>query len=145
MRKCLACGTAGLLAALALFGCSKDHPTANLADPAPVSGKIHFADGTPLKGGVVYFEPVDVQAGGGAVRYQAASLVDDKGNYKLGFNGDGAGAAPGEYKVTFTPRDLQELRGSNSAKIPPAYREKATTPLSVTVNDGENALDLVIK
>jgi hypothetical protein len=113
-------------------------------EPHPVHGKIYFSDKTPLRGGVVYFTPVEIEAGR-QIRYEAASLVDIQGNYKLGFNGDGSGAPAGEYKVTIMPREYQEPAKSNSKRIPRAYHDRATTPLMATVQEGDNALDFEIK
>jgi hypothetical protein len=116
-----------------------------MADQEPVHGKITFPDGTPLKGGVIYFSPVEVAMSNGQVRFETASLVDGQGRYQLGFNGDGAGAPEGDYKVTIGPRDAMELKGSNSERIPAKYREKATTPLSAAVKEGDNTFDFVLR
>jgi hypothetical protein len=87
---------------------------------------------------------VEIKAGG-ALRYECAALVDAKGRYILGFNGDKSGAPPGEYKVTIQPRDYQELPGSNSNRIPDKYQEQSTTPLTITVEEGDNTFDVVLK
>jgi hypothetical protein len=115
-----------------------------MAEPFPTSGKVTFADGTPLRGGVIYFKPVEVQDGD-KLRYEAGALVNASGEYKLGFNGDGKGAPAGEYKVVIEPRDYQELAGSNSNRIPNSYREKASTPLTATVKEEENTLNFVLR
>lgn len=133
-----------LAAAAAGCGDGKPPPGPPLAKPSAVHGRIAFADKSPLRGGVVYFTPVEVKAGG-KVRYEGASLVDAKGEYKVGFNGDGAGVAPGEYRVWVTPRELNELKNSNSKRIPVAYREPKTTPLTITVGQEENTVDIVLK
>ena len=96
-------------------------------------------------GGIVTFKPVDVNAGGGKIRYDAAALVDGEGNYKLGFNGDGSGAPSGDYVVVIEPRELNELPKSNVSQIPSPYKEKATTPLKATVKDGDNKFDFELK
>ena len=132
--------------ALALTGCGENGPPPgpNLAKPFLTSGQIRLGDGTPLKGGVITFSPVDVEEGG-QIRYEGAALVDAQGKFKIGFNGNGAGVAAGEYKVTVEPRDYQELRGSNSSKIPKAYRAKSTTPLTRTVKEEENVFNFDLK
>jgi len=116
-----------------------------MAEQAPVRGKITFADKTPLKGGMIFFTPTDAQVGDGTLRYECADLVDANGNYTLGFNGDKAGAPPGEYQVYIQPRGFNELKNSNSSKIPQKYREQGTTPLLVEVKDGENTFDFELK
>ena len=125
----------------ALCGCSSEATGPPLAEPQPVHGRITFADKIPLKGGMIYFTPAEIKVNG-LVRYEVAGLVDLKGNYELGFNGDRSGAPAGEYKVTIMPRDYQELPQSNSNRIPARYREQSTTPLTtITVKEGDNALD----
>jgi hypothetical protein len=137
-------GVAIVVAAVSLCGCGKSTSKAELAPPQAVHGKISFADNTPLRGGVIYFHPLEVNDGG-LFRFEASGLVDAKGQYKLGFNGDEKGAAAGEYKVTITPRDYQELANSNSKNIPKIYKEQGTTPWQVTVNKGENQCNFEIK
>jgi hypothetical protein len=60
-------------------------------------------------------------------------LVDARGCYQLGFNGDRSGALAGEYVVTIQPRDYQELPRSNSTRIPARYRDAWNTPFMLTV------------
>jgi hypothetical protein len=120
--------------------CGRGAPGPLLAPPQPVQGKIAFADHSPLRGGVVYFTPLDVNEGG-PLRYEAAGLVDAKGQYKLGFNGDNKGVPAGEYKVTIMPRDYQEIPNSNSKLIPSKYQQQKTTPLTTTVKEGDSVLD----
>lgn len=138
---------AGLFLTTALTGCSDHLPPTGppMATPYHVHGKITLADQTPLRGGVIYFTPTEVVTEDDRVRYEAASLVDAQGKYKLGFNGDQAGAPAGEYKVSIQPRDYQELPHSNSRQIPARYRNSANTPFKVTVKEGNNALDFVLK
>jgi hypothetical protein len=94
---------------------------------------------------MIYFTPAETKANG-LIRYETAALVDLKGNYELGFNGDRSGAPAGDYKVTIMPRDYQELRQSNSNRIPARYREQSTTPLTeITVKEGDNVLDFELK
>jgi hypothetical protein len=135
-----------LILALTLAGCGENSPPPGppLAKPYVTTGQIKFSDGSPLKGGIITFTPVEVEAGS-QVRYEGAGLVDGQGKYKIGFNANNAGVPAGEYKVTISPRDYQELRGSNSNRIPRAYREKATTPLTCTVKEEENTFNFTLK
>jgi hypothetical protein len=134
----------GLVLGPALAGCAKGPPAGpNLATPYHVQGQIKFANGTPLRGGVIYFTPTEIKAGW-KVRYEGACLVDKQGKYKIGFGGDDAGVPAGEYKVTIKPRDYQELANSNSALIPKKYHEQADTPLTLTVEEKDNTFDIVL-
>jgi hypothetical protein len=125
-------------------GCGKGPPAGpNLATPYRVQGQIQFANGTPLRGGIIYFTPLETKAGR-KVRYEGAGLIDRQGKYKIGFGGDDAGVPAGEYKVTIEPREYQELPNSNSDRIPKRYRGKSDTPLTVTVEEKENTFDFIL-
>jgi hypothetical protein len=131
----------GLILVAAAGGCEKGPPPGPpLAEAQPVRGKVTFRDGTPLRGGVITFTPTEVEAAG-RVRYEAAGLVDGHGNYKIGLNGNGAGAPQGDYKVTVAPRETQELQGSNVNRIPRRYQQLSDTPLKATVQAGENTFN----
>ena len=138
----------GLLTGLVLAaaaGCEKGPPPGpDLAPPSPVHGTITFRGKTPLKGGNVFFTPKEVHASG-KIRYEGAGQVDANGKYTIGFNGSERGVAAGEYLVTITPRDYQELPNSNSAQIPKQYRDKMTTPLTVTVKEEDNTFDFELQ
>jgi hypothetical protein len=132
--------------ALAIFGCGENSPPpgAPLAKPYLTTGQIHLADGSLLRGGIITFTPLEIEVGS-RVRYEGSGLVDAQGKYKIGFNANNAGVPAGEYKVTVYPRDYQELRGSNSSKIPKNYREQATTPLVRTVKEEDNVFNFDLK
>jgi hypothetical protein len=134
---------AGLALTSAPAGCGGS-AGAPVAQAYPAHGKITFPDNTPLRGGIITFTPTEVRAGR-ELRYEGAGLIDAKGDYKVGFNGNDAGVPAGEYKVTIRPRDYQELRNSNSGRIPEAYRDLSTTPLTVTVKEEPNAFNFVLK
>jgi hypothetical protein len=135
---------AGMALAAAVAGCHRT-PQAPIAPPHHVQGKVVFADKTPLRGGVIVFVPVEAKAGGGLVRYECENLVDAKGAYKMGLNGNDQGVPAGEYKVTVKPRDINEVRNSNSNRIPTKYRDASKTPLACTVKEGENTIDFELK
>ncbi|QVL32123.1 hypothetical protein KIH39_25355 [Telmatocola sphagniphila] len=130
-------------ATVLLAGCGGAPPGAAVGTPSPTKGKVTFADGSVLKGGIVDFHPVTFEDGG-KLRYQGSGLVNDKGEYVAGFNGDGKGLVPGEYIVTVSKRDI-EIRGSNTSRIPKAYLEKSTSPLKVTIQSSDNTYDIVLK
>lgn len=115
-----------------------------MAKPFATEGKITFPNDSPLRGGIVTFTPVEVQAGS-ELRYEGAALVDARGPYRIGFNGDESGVPAGDYKVTIKPRDYQELANSNSGRIPEKYRDPSSTPLKVTVTEQENTFNFVLR
>ncbi len=134
----------GLALTAVLAGCGHGSPQVPIAAPCAVRGRITFAGNTPLRGGMVVFTPVEVKAGG-KVRYEGTGLVDAQGQYQIGFNGDSSGVPAGQYKVTIKPRDYQELRPSNSSRIPERYRQSSTTPLEVSVQEEPNTFDFVLQ
>ena len=127
-------------------GCGEKGPPAGapLGTPAPVRGKVTFADGTALRGGIVNFYPVEREVGS-KLRYEGAGLVDAKGEYVAGRNGDGKGLVPGEYVVTVAPREVGELPGSNSAAIPKKFQDQKTSSLKYTVTESDNTIDVPLK
>jgi hypothetical protein len=135
------------LVLLAAAGCTKGPPPgANYADDYPVHGKVVFPGGTPLRGGVIYFSPVEIKAGR-KVRWEGSGLVDGNGEYKINYGGGGPGKGipAGEYKVRLEPREINELPNSNSNRIPQQYQDKSATPLTVTVQEGDNTFDFELR
>jgi hypothetical protein len=131
---------------LVLAGCGENSPPPGppVAKPYVTTGQIRLPGGSPLNGGIITFTPVEIEVGS-ELRYEGAGLVNAQGKYKIGFNGNNAGVPAGEYKVSIAPRDYQELRGSNSNKIPKIYRDQATTPLRKIVKEEENVFDFELK
>jgi hypothetical protein len=106
--------------------------------PTPVRGRVVFANGQPLRGGVVTFIPVGGTPDG---RYQGWGFVKRDGTYEV--VSIGSGVAPGQYKVTVSPKEEGEVRGSNAAQIPRKYRGPETTPIELEIRaDGENVCDI---
>ncbi len=141
----MAASVAMVAIGLGAAGCKMSAKGANIADPVPVSGKVVFSDKTPLRGGIVIFHPVERVDETGALRYDPAGVVDAQGNFKVGYNGDGSGAPPGDYKVTVEPREVGELGNSNSRSIPFKYREAGDTPLLKTVPENGATFELIIE
>ncbi len=126
-----------LLASLALLasGCAKELPP--VPQPYPVRGKVLLTGHQPLHGGTVTFRPV---GGADDRRYQGWGFPKADGTFEVAASGTAAGLAPGKYKVTVSPKDEGEPRGSNANAIPRKYRSEATTPLEVEVKPAENNL-----
>jgi hypothetical protein len=78
----------------------------------PADGQVVFKDGTPLSGGIVYFEPLDATA-----RTSARADIHSDGTFQLGTEVQGDGAPEGRYRVTIIP-----------PLAPPAQREKKQAP-----------------
>lgn len=118
-------------------------PGAPLGQPVPVSGTVRLADGTPLRGGVIVFTPVEVEIGT-RIRYPGEALVDHQGRFKAGLGGSGNGLVPGEYKISVKGREIGELKDSNISKVPKPLRDPSATSVRVTVKDMTNSLDIVL-
>jgi hypothetical protein len=93
---------------------------------------------------MIVFKPVE-RTVGSQMRFDGASVVNAKGEYIIGYNGDGKGVPPGDYKVVITPRETAELRNSNSSRIPKPYLEASTTPLTLTVKAEDNTFNIELK
>ena len=129
-----------------LTGCGENGPPsgAPLGTPSPLHGKVTFADGTPVKGGLINFLPVEVEVGR-KLRFDGASLINAQGEYVAGRNLDGKGIVPGDYIVTVIPREVGELPGSNSSQVPKQFQDKQTSTIKITVEEKDNAIDIVLK
>lgn len=133
------------VAALILIGCEKGPPAgAPLGTPSPVSGTVKLADGTPLRGGVIVFTPVEVEVGS-RIRYPGEALVDHQGHYKAGLGGSGNGLVPGEYKVSVKGREIGELKDTNITRVPKPLTDPSATTLRITVKEEANTLDIVLR
>jgi hypothetical protein len=98
----------------------------------PVEGQVVFEDdGTPLTGGWITCDPVDVSTTKGAW----ADIQPD-GRFHLGTYQAGDGAMEGKYRVVIRP-PLEDVRSRKnnprSPVIDPSHQELATSRLEFTV------------
>ena len=121
-------------------GCTKKKPPP--PPPVPVSGKVVFANGTPVANMVISFHPLD--EGNAANRPSAA--LDQNGKYALE-------AAPGRYKVTLATIPTNAGSAARIDLVAPSkgdlkdyanlltgFRDAKTSPLAVTIPEGGGAL-----
>ena len=108
---------------------------------AKVHGKVTYK-GEPLTSGSVIFMPVAAMgdAGPTSVAQPAASQIKPDGSYELTTDNPGDGAIVGEHKVAVVSVDFNTKR----SVIPEKYQAPATTPLSRTVKEGDNAIDIEV-
>src|SRR5262249_57607506 len=64
----------------------------------PVTGKVTFKDGTPLRGGMVVFSPIDPAAHSGARGY-----IQQDGTFELSTERPGDGTLGGRYRGLLKP------------------------------------------
>ena len=117
----------GLLAVL--IGCGSDQvPT------YPVSGKVQFKDGIPVRNGTIELESIEHGT-------TATGTIQHDGSFVLGTYTPDDGAAAGEHRAIV----VQIIIADGSMKhtidhgrpVPPRYAEYETASLSVTVEPKE--------
>jgi hypothetical protein len=132
---------------LALFspGCGENGPPRgpNVATIYPTTGIVKFADGTPVRGGLVTFIPLQVEDGS-KIRFEGAGLIDANGRFEAGSPGKKDGLAAGEYKVRVGPREMGELPNSNANTVPKTFQGN-DSPLRVTIKTEPTDLTIVLK
>jgi hypothetical protein len=128
--------TAGGLALCALLvGCGGDgRPACH-----PVTGKV-LVDGKPAVRAVVAFHPLAPQADGQS--YGPSTITGDDGGFRLTTFDAGDGAPAGEYAVTVVATYV--VKGGQDVAVSDLlggrYADPKTTPLKVTVKEGDNVL-----
>ncbi|MBN9524158.1 hypothetical protein J0H58_37555 [bacterium] len=123
----LGAATLSALAALSLAGCG--------SDLQPVTGKVVYEDGTPVKGGDITFN-----SKGRTPAVNASGNIADDGTFTLKFNGR-EGAAPGSYKVVVVGK---EGYGEGPA-VDGVYGDPLNTPLTQEIVAGKNDLTITVK
>jgi hypothetical protein len=78
-----------VIALVVCIGCGQDRERLY-----PVSGRVAFADGTPLTQGMVVFDSVAENAAVGA-----RGVIGSDGAFRMGTRGDGDGVPAGRYRV----------------------------------------------
>ena len=126
----------GSMPLLILAGCGgvKTHP---------VSGKITYADGTPMPGGgQIAVTPVDKEA-----KFSARGEIKGDGTFRLSTFSENDGVPEGKYKVVIVPTPPP-----NPNRPPPdwpplhkKYIRYERTDLEYTVTSGRNDWHLVVE
>jgi hypothetical protein len=129
--------------AAGFFGC--ENPDVSRAVKVyEVKGSVVLADGKPLTGGTVEFEPVS-----GSV-YHASGEIGSDGTFSLKTADSGDGAAPGEYRVKVVPDEATapfvtkgKTKTRDFSKLPFArkYLDADTSGLKATVKAEPTELD----
>lgn len=111
----------------------------------PVSGKVVFADGSPLiTGGIVLFE--SIAAEGQSVI--ARGVVQDDGTFRLSTFEEGDGARAGKYRILVrAKRDATDYRERGIIPRPvidSRYENYETSGLQFTVEENNNEFKVVV-
>lgn len=125
-----------ILGLILLAGCGGGTKLSN------VTGKVTY-DGQPLTTGTVTFHP---KSGEGSV---GVGDIDSNGQYTLQ-TGTDPGVPPGEYIVTVVAATIPEVafgepEAPPQSLIPTKYAATETSPLTRTVSEGNNTIDLVLE
>lgn len=129
-----------LVVLTALAGCSS-------STTVPVTGTVKFANGEPLTGGLVVFQPT----GEGA--HPARARTSSDGTFRLGTYGADDGAVPGVHKVAVVPElprdagDDPKVIARYLSVVDRRYQSVQKTPLEFTVKDdgSANHFDIVVE
>ena len=124
----------GSLFVIVLAGCGKQQP---------VSGKIIYADGTPMPGGgQITFTPLEPQN-----KQSALGMIKEDGTYRMGTTGEADGVAEGKYGITIIPTPPK-----NPNRPPPGwpplhkkYTNYKTSELECIVKRGQNTHDITVE
>lgn len=100
----------------------------------PVTGKVVYADGSPVTAGAVTFNHVEKQVA-------ATGLIAQDGTFTLNF-GDSEGAPAGEYQVVVTGDTETYGAPPTVANI---YSDPSQTPLKQTIVEGDNNLEIKVE
>jgi len=119
------------LLATVLAGCSGQGTN-------PVHGTVKFPDGTPLKGGAIYFSNPEQ-------RISARGDIAEDGTFTIGTHEPGDGAPAGKYKVYVKPAGPKDSSMKREIVIDPKFESDATSGLEVTINAGPNEVPIEVQ
>lgn len=141
-------GVAVAAALTALAGCG-----GGAGGTYPVSGKVVYADGQPVKAGLITFEPADDKNG-----WAASGPIESDGSFTVASTDKLTGAKPGKYRVVITPPEgegaedegTDEGEGGAKVVLPPAtidpkYQTVETTSLEAEVKPQSNTFTFTVE
>jgi hypothetical protein len=132
----------GLLALLLFAGCGPSN-NPHFEKTTPVRGKIAWANGSPLRGGLITLHPKDATKG------ESRGTIDRQGHFTLGTYKVTDGVMPGEYVATVEPIVYDQrgnMRRDRSLGIPPKYADVQSSGLTVEIKDEESQeLNLLLR
>lgn len=130
------CPIWALLAAAAMTGaagCGPGRPST-----CPVQGKVVFADGKPLAGGLIELESMPAEG----PPFNASGRIQPDGSFRLGTFQEGDGAVAGKHRAIVRPLmpevDIEQGIKPSEPVIDPKFERYETSGLELTVTEGEN-------
>ncbi|MCI0358924.1 MAG: hypothetical protein L0211_10635 [Planctomycetaceae bacterium] len=131
-RRIIFARVVGALAVISMVGCGSGLET--------VTGRVTFADGTPLDEGTVICEMKE-----GDKIVMAQGNLERDGTFRLGTHTEGDGAAIGKYRVLVAARQLSDAeRGTRPPIIDSKFGQFETSGLELEVKDGANELNITV-
>lgn len=121
----------GLIVAVLISGCGPRTPATY-----PVTGRVAFADGQPLRSGLVEFYSAEHKVA-------ARGRIAPDGSYFLSTYGTGDGAVAGKHLVTVAQSVLddhpleQHHHHGSAPKVNPRYANPQSSGLEFTVESGD--------
>jgi hypothetical protein len=124
----------GLLVVLVCIGCG---PRANphFQKTTAVRGKVTFANGSPVRGGLVTLHPKD------GSKAESRGTIDKDGRFTLGTYKVSDGTMAGAYAVTVEPIVYDKrgnMRPDRSLRIPAKYADPDSSGLTVEIKDEDS-------
>jgi hypothetical protein len=128
-----------MAAALVIPACT---PFPSVPTTYPVRGKIIYADGTPVRAGLVKFHPQGVGV-------EADVELEKDGTFVLKIYGEQEGTVPGKYRISINPswptRQPADARSESMRRVPRRYWSADSTDLVVEVKAQDNQFELKLK
>jgi hypothetical protein len=111
----------------------------------PVRGKVVYADGSPMRGGTVMFEPMDP-----AAQVIARGVIDtENGTFTLSTYREGDGAMEGRHRAMVRGRrnnpKSQALDPTLKDQIHPRFQSFQTSGLEFTVEPKKNEFVITVE
>jgi hypothetical protein len=103
-------------------------------------GKVVYADGSPVSGGLVVFEKTD-----GNVTHTCDSPVNEDGTFDLRTKTPGDGVLPGKYRVLVRAkaRSIHEKKRS-PPNVDPKYEKFETSGIELVVEPKANHFEIKV-
>ncbi len=111
--------------------------------PYPVTGKVVFSDGSPLRGGTIMFQS---RSKGDAV-FNARGLIKEDGTFAITTFEPNDGAVAGEHRVLVresAPVNEFQPAAASARTVDPRYLSFDTSGLTVNVKEKSNDLTIQI-
>jgi hypothetical protein len=106
----------------------------------PVTGKVNYADGSPMSEGMVICEMRD-----GEKIIQARGNLESDGSFSLGTDSPGDGVLPGKYRVLVVGRQLSEREAETMLPfIDSKFTSYETSGIELEVKNAQTELNITV-